>query len=95
MESTNTCGENGDQNFCVQTGFSNRKSCDTCRLVKEINEILILFYYNHFLIIQTRRSQHGLVDRSARSEQFDVVAIGNDVRGRSVSEPSQLNVAIR
>ncbi|XP_058123627.1 laminin subunit gamma-1 [Anopheles ziemanni] len=31
VEATNTCGEeqNGT-NFCVQTGYSNRKSCDVC-----------------------------------------------------------------
>lgn len=34
IESTNTCGEGEDeQTFCVQTGYSNRKSCDRCRLV--------------------------------------------------------------
>lgn len=34
IESTNTCGEEEDeQTFCVQTGYSNRKSCDRCRLV--------------------------------------------------------------
>lgn len=33
MESTNTCGESGDQEFCIQTGYSNRKSCDNiCRI---------------------------------------------------------------
>lgn len=31
MESTNTCGEEDEQDFCVQTGYSNRKSCDVCR----------------------------------------------------------------
>uniref|UniRef100_A0A8D8H0Q0 Laminin subunit gamma-1 n=2 Tax=Culex pipiens TaxID=7175 RepID=A0A8D8H0Q0_CULPI len=31
IEATNTCGEDGDTNFCVQTGYSNRKSCDDCR----------------------------------------------------------------
>lgn len=31
MEATNTCGENGPQEFCIQTGYSNRKSCEnTC-----------------------------------------------------------------
>lgn len=31
MEATNTCGDNGNQEFCIQTGYSNRKSCDnTC-----------------------------------------------------------------
>ncbi|XP_055378436.1 laminin subunit gamma-1 [Condylostylus longicornis] len=31
MESTNTCGEHGEREFCVQTGYSNKKSCDICR----------------------------------------------------------------
>lgn len=31
IESTNTCGEEEDTDFCVQTGYANRKSCDTCR----------------------------------------------------------------
>lgn len=31
IEATNTCGEDGVTNFCVQTGYSNRKSCDDCR----------------------------------------------------------------
>lgn len=31
MEATNTCGDNGPQEYCIQTGYSNRKSCDnTC-----------------------------------------------------------------
>lgn len=31
MEATNTCGDSGDQEYCIQTGYSNRKSCDnTC-----------------------------------------------------------------
>lgn len=33
IDSTNTCGEEEEQTFCVQTGYSNRKSCDRCRLV--------------------------------------------------------------
>lgn len=28
MEATNTCGESGPQEYCIQTGYSNRKSCD-------------------------------------------------------------------
>lgn len=28
MEATNTCGDNGVQEYCIQTGYSNRKSCD-------------------------------------------------------------------
>lgn len=31
MEATNTCGEDpdkGPQEYCIQTGYSNRKSCD-------------------------------------------------------------------
>ena len=31
MEATNTCGDEDEPEFCVQTGFSNRKSCDVCR----------------------------------------------------------------
>lgn len=31
MEATNTCGDNGNQEFCIQAGYSHRKSCDnTC-----------------------------------------------------------------
>ncbi|CAH1179506.1 unnamed protein product [Phaedon cochleariae] len=31
MEATNTCGENGDTEYCVQTGFTGiRKSCEVC-----------------------------------------------------------------
>lgn len=31
MEATNTCGDNGPQEYCIQTGYSHRKSCDnTC-----------------------------------------------------------------
>ncbi|XP_058058444.1 laminin subunit gamma-1 [Anopheles bellator] len=30
VEATNTCGHDGDTDFCVQTGYSNRKSCDVC-----------------------------------------------------------------
>lgn len=31
MEATNTCGESGPQEYCIQTGYSNRKSCEnTC-----------------------------------------------------------------
>lgn len=28
MEATNTCGDNGNQEYCIQTGYSNKKSCD-------------------------------------------------------------------
>lgn len=31
IEATNTCGTEEDTEFCVQTGFSNKKSCDFCR----------------------------------------------------------------
>lgn len=31
MEATNTCGDNGDIEYCVQTGMSGRKSCEICR----------------------------------------------------------------
>ncbi|KAF7284665.1 hypothetical protein GWI33_021849 [Rhynchophorus ferrugineus] len=32
MEATNTCGEEGDQEYCVQTGVTGiRKSCEICR----------------------------------------------------------------
>lgn len=31
MEATNTCGEFGEQEFCVQTGVTGiRKSCEIC-----------------------------------------------------------------
>lgn len=31
IKATNTCGQDGDvSHFCVQTGFSNKKSCDVC-----------------------------------------------------------------
>lgn len=33
IDATNTCGIEEDTDFCVQTGFSNRKSCDVCRWV--------------------------------------------------------------
>lgn len=33
MEATNTCGENGPADFCIQTGSTGvKKSCDTCYL---------------------------------------------------------------
>lgn len=28
MEASNTCGDNGNQEYCIQTGYSNKKSCD-------------------------------------------------------------------
>ncbi|GAB0100956.1 Laminin subunit gamma-1 [Sergentomyia squamirostris] len=31
IDATNTCGEEKDTDFCVQTGYSNKKSCDVCR----------------------------------------------------------------
>lgn len=31
IEATNTCGEDGDTHFCVQTQHSNKKSCDVCQ----------------------------------------------------------------
>lgn len=32
MEATNTCGDNGHNVYCIQTGYSTNKSCDnTCR----------------------------------------------------------------
>lgn len=32
IEATNTCGETGEEtDFCIQTGYANRKSCDVCR----------------------------------------------------------------
>lgn len=31
MEATNTCGQNGDNEYCVQTGVNGiRKSCEIC-----------------------------------------------------------------
>lgn len=30
MEATNTCGQNGEIEYCVQTGVTSRKSCEIC-----------------------------------------------------------------
>lgn len=30
MESTNTCGDNGPQEYCIQTGYSNQKTGKSC-----------------------------------------------------------------
>lgn len=30
MDATNTCGENGPQEFCIQTGYSNQKTGKSC-----------------------------------------------------------------
>lgn len=30
MEATNTCGNNGPMEYCIQTGAGIRKSCETC-----------------------------------------------------------------
>lgn len=31
IKATNTCGQDGEvSHYCVQTGFSNKKSCDVC-----------------------------------------------------------------
>lgn len=32
INATNTCGEEGATDFCVQTGYANRKSCETCHV---------------------------------------------------------------
>lgn len=34
VEATNSCGQDEDTEYCVQTGFSNQKSCSVCRQVK-------------------------------------------------------------
>lgn len=46
IESTNTCGEGEDeQTFCVQTGYSNRKSCDRCRLVLVCATLMFFLFW--------------------------------------------------
>lgn len=30
INATNTCGDDGATDFCVQTGYANRKSCEQC-----------------------------------------------------------------
>lgn len=47
IEATNTCGQEEDTEFCVQTGFSNfPKSCDVCRYV--ILTRNLFFFNTHF-----------------------------------------------
>lgn len=31
VDATNTCGDDGDTDFCHITSYANRKSCDVCR----------------------------------------------------------------
>ena len=50
MDATNTCGEESDTDFCVQTGYSNRKSCDVCKFVKQfLIKFIISYFYFHFI----------------------------------------------
>lgn len=44
MEATNTCGDETDTDFCVQTGYSNRKSCDVCHAGQHSPQFLTDFH---------------------------------------------------
>uniref|UniRef100_A0A182X6E3 LANB2 n=1 Tax=Anopheles quadriannulatus TaxID=34691 RepID=A0A182X6E3_ANOQN len=44
VEATNTCGDETDTDFCVQTGYSNRKSCDVCHAGQHSPQFLTDFH---------------------------------------------------
>lgn len=67
IDATNTCGEEENQNFCIQTGYSNRKSCDNvCRYVNcTQNRIRISerkmyekIYVSILMLVETITVQH-------------------------------------
>lgn len=47
MEANNTCGDNGDIVYCIQTGTSTRKACDVCNQGQFQSYFLTDLHHDH------------------------------------------------
>lgn len=47
IDATNTCGENGQKEFCVQTQFSNKKSCEMCNHMEHDSKYLTDLHHDN------------------------------------------------